>query len=363
MFPKETEPPVPTGILIATQAEEAVAALRSGGRVLLVANKLGRKKDSQFACFKPPFWSTGFFGARGTLVSGAVIQDQHPALALFPTRDVLDWQWQPLCSDANDYTQTPTKPWRDHTWGDEAHGFDLKGFPAAYRPIVQPVADFHFPKKIGTVFEVGTKTGGKLLVTGYNILADHVAARQLKRSLLAYAASDRFAPAHVVDEEWIAKTFPNPDAPIVMPAGFENAILYVKAGGKHPTGRGSVNWTGKEDGIAPPDAPVFKVQGAKVWASDEATAWTGSKIHIEIPLKAAVSGMLKVKFVDLDHKGRRGMIRSENDQNQTLGSHENGQWVSFQIRLEDCLDGKIELDAEATAGPNLMIEELALIPQ
>ena len=363
VFPKEPAPTAPAGILIATRLEDALVALRKGGKVLLVADKLGRKGDSMYASFKPPFWSVGMFGPRGSMVSGAVIQDQHPALALFPTKDVMDWQWQPLCSDARDYIEKPSNAYRDSTGGNDAHGFDLKGFPADYRPIVQPVCDFHFPKKIGTVFEVSTRTGGKLLISGYNLLADQVSARQLKRSLLAYMATDRFAPSHPVDEEWLAKTFRDPDAPVVMPAGFENALLYIKAGGRHSTGNGNVNWSAKEDSIAPPDAPVYTVKGASVWADDQGRVWAGFKIHIEITVKAAVSGVLKVKFVDWNRNGRRGLVRSDNEQTETLGAHENGQWVSFQIRREDCLDGKIVIEAESTAGPNLMIEELALIPQ
>ncbi len=363
VFPKEPAPTAPADVLIATRVEDALVALRKGGKVLLVADKLGRKGDSNYASFKPPFWSVVFVGPRGSMVSGTVIQDQHPALALFPTKDVMDWQWQPLCSDAREYVEKPSNAYRDTTGGNDARGFDLKGFPADYRPIVQPVPDFHFPKKIGTVFEVSTRTGGKLLISGYNLLADQVVARQLKRSLLAYMATDRFAPTHPVDEEWLAKTFRDPDAPVVMPAGFENAIIYVKAGGRHPTGNGNVNWSAKEDSFAPPDASVYTVKGAGTWAGDAGSAWVGSKIRIEITLKAAVSGLLKVKFVDWDRKGRRGTVRSDNEQTETLGAHENGQWVAFHIRREDCQDGKVVLEADSTAGPNLMIEELALIPQ
>ncbi len=365
VFPKEADSPVPSGIRIATNANDAVSAMREGHKVLLVADKLGPKSGSVFATFKPVFWSGGYFGGQDTLVEGAVVQDRHPALALFPTQDVMDWQWQPLCSDARDYIQNPTAAWRSSPPGlyNDAHGFDLTGFPADYRPIVQPVADFHAPRKLGTVFEVRTQNGGKLLVTGYNILAPNPAARQLRRSLLAYMVTDQFAPAQPVEEAWILKTFENLAAPAPMPAGFENAILYVKAGGHHPNFSGDVAWTGSEDACLPVDAPAFKVRGASVWGGIQGTAWVGKKIRVEIATKAALGGVLKVRFADWDHKGRQGVVRSEDGQTQKLGAHEAGQWIAFPIRREDCLDGEIVLEAEATAGPDLMITDLAWVPQ
>jgi hypothetical protein len=370
VFPKPDVHPEPGDVLILNDPAQATKALDHGDKVLLIANRLGRKAQSVYATFKPPFWSAGYFGGEDSAVEGAVIQNHHPALALFPTDDMLDWQWQPLCADAMDYSQKPTAAWHisPASMFDDAHGFDLSRFPAAYRPIVQPVCDFHFPHKIGTVFELRTKTGGRLMVCGYNItgnLAVCPPARQLRASLLAYMASVQFNPDTQIDNEWILKTFEDVDKPVVMPAGFENAILYVKAGAHHPTGAGGVSWTADVDGVAPgKTAPGYTVTCGNVWAEPSGTAWTGTKIRIEIKVQAAVTGTLKVHFVDWNHASRRGIVRSVDDQQQILNAHDNaaGQWISFPIRREDCLGGKLFIEAEKTAGPNLMISEIALVP-
>ena len=62
-------------------------------------------------------------------------------------------------------------------------------------PIVQPVPDFHFNTLLGQVFEAQVG-GGSLLVCGYDLagnLDQRPAARQFRRSLFRYVASERFA--------------------------------------------------------------------------------------------------------------------------------------------------------------------------
>ena len=178
-------------------------------------------------------------------VTGAVIRHKHPALAMFPTDDVLDWQWQPLCSDAEDYDEVPTNSWRNlpQITNPNARGFVLDNFPASYRPIVQPVADYQRPVKLAAIFEVKTDHGGKLMVCGYDIadsLDSRPTARQLRKSLLAYMTSESFAPDYTVDNDWILTTFAKTDRPLAMPDGYKNAYIYIVAGGRHPSGFGNV---------------------------------------------------------------------------------------------------------------------------
>ena len=81
------------------------------------------------------------------------------------------------------------------TFATGAHGFVLDDLPPDYHPIVQPVSDFHFNHKLGSIFEFRTKEGGKLLACGYNLadnLASRPAASQLRKSLLSYVASPVF---------------------------------------------------------------------------------------------------------------------------------------------------------------------------
>ena len=116
------------------------------------------------------------------------VQNGHPALAGFPTDGHLDWQWVDVCGGGR--------------------GFVLDQLPADYRPIVQPVSDFHFSHKLGSIFEFRTKQGGKLLVCGYNLadgLSARPAARQLRQSLLDYAAGPAFMPRQEIAAEQVAR--------------------------------------------------------------------------------------------------------------------------------------------------------------
>lgn len=370
VFPKPDHQVEAPDIVVTSDVDTAVQALNAGHKVLLLANQLGKGSQAgTLACFKPPFWSTSYSFGQQSNVMGAIVRNQHPALALFPTDDVIDWQWQPLCADASDYDQKPENSWRDlpRIVNPNGRGFILDGFPADYRPIVQPVPDFQRPAKIGTIFEVKNKFGGLLMVCGYDIDSDlesRPVARQLRNSLLKYMPSSNFKPDFVVDNEWIRSTFENPEKVIPMPKGYEKAFIYIKAGAKHPTGIGNVPWSEQCDAaIHRVDQMNYTVTNATVWADEGGSAWAGSKIIVRINVKEAIGGILKVRFHDWNHLGRRGIIRSEDGQQQQLGTHEEGVWIEFPLRREDSLDGEIILEADVTKGPNLMITDIAIVPR
>ena len=374
VFPKACAEAEPKDVLVLDDAEQAVKALEAGRKVLLLANKLGKGPCVTYACFKPIFWSTDYGFAQRSWVTGAVVKKDHPALALFPTGDVMDLQWQPLCSDFDEYSPKPASWVQDYSLRAgtvNGRGFDLKGFPAAYRPIVQPVSDFKRPVKIGTIFEMKTRSGGRLLVSGYDLsgtLDSRPSARQLRKSLLAYMAGDGFTPECVMDNDWLLRTFAKSDRPVPMPAGYENAYLYIKSGTRHPTRVGEVACDPQWDDFSVAVQGVsYKVQGARTRmlpaGNERVGSWGGKNIRIEIRTKEALSGILKVRFKDFGGHTRRGIVRSEDGQQQELGAHEKGVWLEFPIRREDSLDGIIKLEADATAGPDLMISDIAFEPR
>jgi len=160
-----------------------MAALADGGRVVLLANGLKNSYTARTG-FESVYWSAGWWGNRFSSL-GIVCSPRHPALLGFPNEGVADWQWRDLCSGATTFL--------------------LTGAPAAFRPIVQAVPDFHFNELLGQVFE-GRVGSGSLLVCGYDLesrLESRPAARQFRRSLLRYAASEAFRPAVELPREWI----------------------------------------------------------------------------------------------------------------------------------------------------------------
>ncbi|MBI4326519.1 MAG: glycoside hydrolase family 2, partial [Chloroflexi bacterium] len=193
VFPSAAPESVPTGVILTDQPAEAWEALARGGRVVLLAHRLGDGSNARLAAWMPLFWSARFFPGQDRETLGALVQARHPALARFPTDRHLDWQWREICEGA--------------------HGFVLDDQPADYRPIVQPVSDYHFNHKLGSMFEFAAGEGGRLLVCGYDLanrLAQRPAARQLRGSLLAYAGSDAFAPKTTISKTRFAELFPGP---------------------------------------------------------------------------------------------------------------------------------------------------------
>jgi hypothetical protein len=163
--------------------------LREGKSVLLLPPKanLAKPLDGRFI---PVFWSPLHFpGQPGTL--GATIDPQHPAFAQFPTGTSTDWQWWDLLANsvAADLSAVPVKPAMPFRFVDK---YDRNALPAAI-----------FEARVGP---------GRLLVCTLDLshdLAARPAARQLRRSLLAYASSGKFAPAAQWSETDLKSLFKN----------------------------------------------------------------------------------------------------------------------------------------------------------
>jgi hypothetical protein len=181
----------PANVAVCDRLDAALRDLSRGRRVVLLAHRLGATANARYAAWMPVFWSAAWGGGEHGAVLGALVQDRHPALAGFPTDGHLDWQWFDVCAGGR--------------------GFVLDELPAGYRPIVQPVSDFHFSHKLGSIFEFRTAQGGKLLVCAYNLadnLSQRPAARQLRQSLLDYATGPAFAPRQEITAEQLTKLLP-----------------------------------------------------------------------------------------------------------------------------------------------------------
>ncbi len=366
----EQSPPAPDdSLLVTSDVTAALAALEAGKNVLLDAHAIGSPSLGAFATFKPVFWSAAYFSADASSVSGAVIRADHPALAGFPTGDVLDWQWQPLCSDANDFTDRPASSWRTARHSNLAHGFDLSDLPADYRPIVQPVCDFHRPLKLGTLFELKLQNGGNLLVSGYRITPaenDHPVLRQYRRSLLAYVRSAAFTPGQEVTKEWLLRKFHTFGENIPLPEEYKDAFLHIEPGGGLAAWeKGRHEWRPDIDRAAFPGAPLeYRVQCDGVWQDEGGKAWFGKTILLEVFTKGGEAGRLRLHFGDWNRAHRSGRVESVDDQVRKLGPHGgDGAWVEFKIRREDSREGEIRVRATAESGPNLMIDQVVMLPE
>ena len=319
-----------------------VNALNEGKSVLLNASKLGPSDTVNNARWKPLTWSAVWFSGQYRTL-GLVVRDEHPAFDEFPTEFFNNWQWYRIC--------------------DQARGFDLTGIvPAGYKPIAQPVTDFHINNKLGTLFEL--KTGkGKLMVSGYDLDKDLPEMRQLKYSLLKYMQTDAFNPTEHLATEVLQKLLiATPSAQMAAPEGFENALFYVKAGGKKQT-PGHEVWSPGLDDVLVAGPIRYTVKAEGVWKDDVGTCWHGKNIQIDMTVPDGITADLYVHIDDWTHAGRRGKIVFEGRE-FTVGKHDGkGKWLKFYVMREDAQDGKLVIDADCTEGPNLMISAIALIPR
>jgi hypothetical protein len=179
VYPKQLSAAGNKNIIFTKSVDEAVAALQEGKTVLLnpdtavIKGAVGR--------FTTVFWSPVHFpdqpGSMGLLCDAG-----SAAFNNFPTDVYTNWQWWDLVTRSktvvvNDIYQNIT-------------------------PLVSVVDNFYKNRRLADVFEA--KVGnGKLIFCSMDISADlekRPAARQLRYSLLQYAASKRFAPVKTLDE-------------------------------------------------------------------------------------------------------------------------------------------------------------------
>jgi len=186
IYPARLEAPAPADVLV-TRALDAAALSRldAGGRVLLLAPRLAR--TNPHLTFEPIFWNHYMFRNQNRVTLGLLCDPKHPALALFPTDGFQDWQWDGIVT--------------------RAQGMVLDELPKALRPIVQPIDDWNSNRKLGLVWECRVGPG-KLLVCSADLQTDlekRPAARQLRASLLSYAAGKHFRPKVAVGKDALAR--------------------------------------------------------------------------------------------------------------------------------------------------------------
>ena len=100
----------------------------------------------------------------------------HPALAGFPTESHSNWQWWHVVSRAS--------------------AMILDELPPELRPVIQVVDDWFTNRKLALAFECRVGAG-RLLVCSVDLRGEDGAnpvVRQLRASLLRYAAGADFAP-------------------------------------------------------------------------------------------------------------------------------------------------------------------------
>jgi beta-galactosidase len=190
VYPDRVETGAAAGVLVASAFDaETRAALDAGRKVLLIPQPDQLGWDSPPFGFVPVFWNRQLF-PRWDRPLGLLVDPGHPALAQFPTEFFSDWQWEDLFRPG-------------------CRAINLNALPADLRPIVQGIDDWNRNDKLGLVFEARV-LAGRLLVSAFDLTTDlekPPAKRQLLASLMAYMASDRFAPTISLTPDQVESLF------------------------------------------------------------------------------------------------------------------------------------------------------------
>lgn len=194
LYPAQIDASASADVLVTSTWAEAEARLSSGGKVLFIpkAADLDPAKSPPMKR-APVFWNIQMTvrppqnpRPRFDAMLGLAIDPKHAALASFPTDKYCEWQWTPMIHDVR--------------------SVNLREMPRTLKPIVAAIDDWNRNWRLGVIFEC--KVGeGRLLVSAIDLDAPTpgAAVQQLRRSLLDYAASEKFRPAAALTLEDVRK--------------------------------------------------------------------------------------------------------------------------------------------------------------
>lgn len=192
VFPKQDFPALTTeGVCVTNNWTQAQAMLKQGKKVLYLPNILNKSIEG-FYC--TDFWCYPMFRSIsesmekpvpvGTL--GLCIQNDHPALADFPSKEWSTPQWFDIVTHADCAILDGTQ----------------------IRPIVQMIDNFERNHRLGILFECRVGDGSLLVCTSrLSDITDRPEAAQFARSILQYVASNVFSPVQSVDADDLSQIF------------------------------------------------------------------------------------------------------------------------------------------------------------
>lgn len=205
LYPAAIDPAAPAGVLVTDNWDDAETRLAAGGRVVFTPSAADldptrsppMKRVPVFwniqMTVRPPRNNTPRFDA----MLGLLADPAHAALAQFPTTEACDWQWTPLI--------------------DHVRSVNLTGAPRELKPIVATIDDWNRNWRLGVIFECAVGPG-RLLVSAIPLDGKGPGAQQLRRSLLDYAAGDKFSPAAKLTVEQVRMLWTGGKAAAGQPA-------------------------------------------------------------------------------------------------------------------------------------------------
>jgi len=180
VYPSVVDLSTPAGVIVTKDVNAAIDELRQGHRVILYTDQVGKAHPR--VAFMPIFWNNQLFPNQTRQTLGLLCDPNHPAFASFPTKPHSDWNWAGIV--------------------DGARAFDISGLDVRIEPVVEVIDDWNTSRHLALVVECAVGNG-RLVMCGSPLIdrLSNPAARQLHKSLLAYAASQAFQPKQVLSVE------------------------------------------------------------------------------------------------------------------------------------------------------------------
>ena len=181
LYPDAPAMPVPDAVLVTSDWQAASERLADGGTVLFQPDSADLDPSRSPPMKKVPvFWNIQMTvrpprnpKPRFDAMLGLLCDARHPALAGFPTDRYCDWQWTSIINGVR--------------------SVNLTAAPRDLRPIVYAIDDWNRNWRLGVIFEC--RVGhGRLLVCVIPLDKSDAVTRQLRRSLLEYAAGEPVLP-------------------------------------------------------------------------------------------------------------------------------------------------------------------------
>ncbi|MCU0748206.1 MAG: hypothetical protein MUF13_01530 [Akkermansiaceae bacterium] len=182
VYPAEDVVPAPAvsdGVLVSSDWNEVAAHLEKQGKAIFTPKHLDPATSPPMKR-TPIFWNIQMTVRpprnpvpRFDAMLGLLCDTHHPALARFPTERFCDWQWTSIIHGVR--------------------SVNLTSAPADLRPIVAAIDDWNRNWRLGVIFECRSGPGN-LLVCAIPLDKKDPVTRQLRASLIGYAASDAFRP-------------------------------------------------------------------------------------------------------------------------------------------------------------------------
>ena len=187
LYPEKL-PATPSSIVVSNAWDASTRKELEAGRTVVLLLDPKTPAHTTPTTFTTAFWALSWFPGRHETM-GILCEPSHAALAGFPTDAHADWQWWDLMSGSR--------------------AFVLNSAPREFMPTVQVIDDAARSYRLGAVIEARVGAG-KLLATSFDLtssLEKRLSARQLRSSLLRYAASREFAPATELETGYLDKLF------------------------------------------------------------------------------------------------------------------------------------------------------------